>query len=341
MSIIDSCNIWLENEQKTVSAGRSLAGTLYSVPLTILLTGELGTGKTTFLRGFAEGLGVREGVTSPTYALEQRYHTLQYGEFLHIDLYRLTQSQAQELVSQTDDHPGIRCIEWPERLGDDWDSHFPTSLTITLREERNGRALTATFRDLPLPSPAHREQWRKEVRLPAGVTAHCRAVGQFCTRLADVLIEEGTIVRRGAVTDAGELHDLLRFVDFLPSAHPSGTTEYTEEERRTWEKWRLHYAGMKHEAAACAFLRERGFRELSDIVAVHGLRLPSTHRTTIEQKLLFYADKRVKLDQVVSLEERFRDFNERYADKKDSGESQLWLEEAKRLERELFQNKVP
>ena len=337
----DSCSIWLENEQKTTSTGRSLAGTLYSLPLTVLLTGELGAGKTTFLKGFAEGLGVREGVTSPTYALEQRYHTLQYGEFLHIDLYRLTPSQAQELVSQTDDHPGIRCVEWPERLGDDWASHFPSSITIALHEERDGRSLTASFRDLPLPSSALQESWREELRVPLHVTAHCRAVARFCTHLADLLLRDGTIVRPDAVTDAGELHDLLRFVDFLPGAQPPGSSAQTEDDERVWEKWRAHYAGMKHEAAACAFLRERGFRELSDIVAVHGLRLPSTHRTTIEQKLLFYADKRVKQDQVVSLEERFRDFNERYADKKDSGESQQWYEEAQRLERELFPHAKP
>ena len=55
MSMSDSCSIWLENEQKTTSTGRSLAGTLYSLPLTVLLTGELGAGKTTFLKGFAEG----------------------------------------------------------------------------------------------------------------------------------------------------------------------------------------------------------------------------------------------------------------------------------------------
>ena len=64
----------LPKAKNTISAGASLAASLYTVPLTLFLKGELGAGKTTFLQGFAEGLGIRERLTSPTYALEQRYN---------------------------------------------------------------------------------------------------------------------------------------------------------------------------------------------------------------------------------------------------------------------------
>src|SRR3989344_8249901 len=95
----DCCTIWLENEQKTIQAGISLAASLYDTSLTITFSGELGAGKTTFLKGFAAALGVQGDVTSPTYALEQRYKTKAHQELIHLDLYRLAPAQARELVA--------------------------------------------------------------------------------------------------------------------------------------------------------------------------------------------------------------------------------------------------
>jgi len=72
----------------------SLAHTLYNTPVTILLSGELGSGKTTFLNGFSEGLGIVENLQSPTFALEHRHTTANGLPFLHIDLYRLSGKEA-------------------------------------------------------------------------------------------------------------------------------------------------------------------------------------------------------------------------------------------------------
>ena len=94
----DFSSIWLSDAEKTHSAGKSLAHTLYDPQCTILLTGELGAGKTTFLQGFASALGISEPLTSPTFALEQRYQTQNHGELFHLDLYRLSEKQAQELI---------------------------------------------------------------------------------------------------------------------------------------------------------------------------------------------------------------------------------------------------
>ncbi len=64
-------------------------------------------------------------------------------------------------------------------------------------------------------------------------------------------------------------------------------------------------------------------------------------RVSLEQKLLYYADKRVKLDDVVSLEERLRDFTERYSKHGSLTEPDSWYEEARSLERELFPEGAP
>jgi tRNA threonylcarbamoyladenosine biosynthesis protein TsaE len=84
----------------------------------IALHGDLGSGKTCFVQGLAEAIGVTEPVTSPTFTLVNEYR----GERLltHIDLYRLTDpdealAMGLEELLESD---GITAIEWAERAGD-------------------------------------------------------------------------------------------------------------------------------------------------------------------------------------------------------------------------------
>ena len=82
-------------------------------------------------------------------------------------------------------------------------------------------------------------------------------------------------------------------------------------------------------------MEERGYGELSAVVAPHGFH-DTSPRVTIEQKLLFYADKRVMIDRVVSLEERFADFARRYGNGRMSDEARAWYEEVRKVECDLF-----
>jgi tRNA threonylcarbamoyladenosine biosynthesis protein TsaE len=80
----------------------------------VTVAGELGTGKTTFVRGACVALGVRERVTSPTYTIGHRYHGAG-GEVSHLDLYRFVGVSAAEwgdLEPYFDD--SIAFVEWPE-----------------------------------------------------------------------------------------------------------------------------------------------------------------------------------------------------------------------------------
>ena len=81
----------------------------------VTVSGELGTGKTTFVRGACVALGVRERVTSPTYTIGHRYHG-ERSEVSHLDLYRFQQgvSAAEwgDLEPYFDD--AIAFVEWPE-----------------------------------------------------------------------------------------------------------------------------------------------------------------------------------------------------------------------------------
>lgn len=85
----------------------------------VALRGPIGAGKTALVRACAETLGVREPVSSPTFALAHRYG----GErsVAHLDLYRLEQQPTRDVsdLAAEIDEAGIAFVEWPE-LGGDW-----------------------------------------------------------------------------------------------------------------------------------------------------------------------------------------------------------------------------
>ena len=81
----------------------------------LLLSGNLGAGKTAFVRGLAAGLGVDpEEVSSPTFTLLHEYRGGRLTLY-HADLYRIEKTAADELGLE-ELHGGVLAIEWPDRL---------------------------------------------------------------------------------------------------------------------------------------------------------------------------------------------------------------------------------
>lgn len=91
--------------------------------LIIGLHGDLGAGKTTFMKSFAEALGVKDTVQSPTFVILKRFeiNDLGFKNLYHIDAYRLERGEDllklgwNEMVQNP---TNIICIEWPERVED-------------------------------------------------------------------------------------------------------------------------------------------------------------------------------------------------------------------------------
>jgi tRNA threonylcarbamoyladenosine biosynthesis protein TsaE len=100
----------------TAHAARLLARELRQGDV-ILLEGDLGAGKTTFVRGLAEALGIDPGeVTSPTFTLVQRYNGAALT-LVHVDLYRLKPQEVDDLgLDEMVDEGCVLAIEWPDRL---------------------------------------------------------------------------------------------------------------------------------------------------------------------------------------------------------------------------------
>ncbi len=105
-----------DSEEQTASVARALAGALAAGDV-VLLAGNLGAGKTAFVRGLAEGLGIdgRE-VSSPTFTLVHEYRGGRLTLY-HVDLYRLDRAATDDLgLEELGVSDGVLAIEWPDRL---------------------------------------------------------------------------------------------------------------------------------------------------------------------------------------------------------------------------------
>src|SRR6266851_9148656 len=111
------------SSEETIAKGREIAAKLRP-PVLVLLSGDLGSGKTTLTKGIISGLGAarEEDVTSPTFNLVHEFHN--HSKVYHVDLYRVETFPDLESLGLEDalSEKAIVIIEWPERftLRTDW-----------------------------------------------------------------------------------------------------------------------------------------------------------------------------------------------------------------------------
>ncbi len=130
-----SLSVLTRSEDDTRAVGVRLARLLHGGEL-IGLHGDLGAGKTVFVRGLADGLGVGPGkVRSPTFTLINEYSGGRLPLY-HIDLYRLSPSETDRLALREYLYGDGACVvEWFERLGDD-PPHLGIHFTFVGESER-------------------------------------------------------------------------------------------------------------------------------------------------------------------------------------------------------------
>ncbi len=131
--------LFLKNSQATQQLGY-LLGKFLPPGSVILLSGDLGAGKTTLVQGIAKGLNISESIVSPTFTLINEYTDGRLPLY-HLDLYRLEPSEIDSIYPEMywegiEVTPGITAIEWQQRLPYKPPSYLQLNLTI---EPRSGR----------------------------------------------------------------------------------------------------------------------------------------------------------------------------------------------------------
>ena len=120
-------NYITNNASQTKKIGESLAKKIFNnkkktkETIVLALKGELGGGKTTFLQGFAKGLGIKERILSPTFVILKRFRLLSqnFKFFYHIDCYRI--KKEREILSLgfkkiISDPQNIIAVEWANHI---------------------------------------------------------------------------------------------------------------------------------------------------------------------------------------------------------------------------------
>jgi tRNA threonylcarbamoyladenosine biosynthesis protein TsaE len=106
----------LPDEAATIAFGEELLNALPAdlAGWTLLLSGELGAGKSTFARALIRAAGHGGAVPSPTYTLVEPY-ALSRGSIYHIDLYRVSDEEELRYLGWNELDDGCRIVEWPDR----------------------------------------------------------------------------------------------------------------------------------------------------------------------------------------------------------------------------------
>jgi tRNA threonylcarbamoyladenosine biosynthesis protein TsaE len=134
-----------DSAARTEALGAQLAATLHPGDV-VLIEGELGAGKTTFVRGACRALGVTGVVTSPTYTIGQRYPGP--TPVSHIDLYRVARlaDEDPDLLADYLEPDTIAFVEWPEAGEGGLASQSEIAARVTI-EHAGGDRRTVTIED--------------------------------------------------------------------------------------------------------------------------------------------------------------------------------------------------
>ena len=132
--------MFIENFTETISLGKKFAKELNSQSI-VLLQGPIGAGKTSFVKGIAEGLSISEDITSPTFSLSHHYNSGTIP-LIHLDLYRLdNMSMAKEFFlaeeEEAKQNEAILVIEWPELIQTIINNYWRIEISYASKSGRN------------------------------------------------------------------------------------------------------------------------------------------------------------------------------------------------------------
>jgi len=169
------------------------------------------------------------------------------------------------------------------------------------------------MKDCSLPTRKECLAMLAEYHVPPHIVNHSKAVAKLAVFLAQRLNENGAAVDVTLLEGACLLHDLLRVLDFKESDFNLFEQNLPQQEKAKWQRLRSKYKSITHEDAAYDILREQ-YPVLALAIKRHRyMALPDENEKpdTWEEKLLYYADKRVMHDTIVPLKERLAEGHKR------------------------------
>lgn len=161
--------------------------------------------------------------------------------------------------------------------------------------------------------------------VPLHVVLHMKKVAELCVMLAEALRVNGHSVDAGMVKKAALLHDVLRVCDFRNLDLSHFRQKVTTADLKKWQTIRRIYGKQGHVKAMTSYLKKMGAIELANLVEKHDF-YAIDRLGTLEEKVLYYCDKRAEGDKVVSLRERFEHGKKRNAKKGENDKLRLGIE---------------
>lgn len=337
-----------KSPEETMHLGMQLVSR-FTPGTTVLLYGDLGSGKTHFTKGIAQGLGIEGIIKSPTFAYVNKYEVksalsseLPNPSFYHYDLYRLKEGDAFNSIGLEDtlnDPHAINVIEWADRL----DGFSPKDhIRVDFKNLGEEHEISIKFEDPQIVPDELVEKYWDDWTTPLHVREHCKQVAKVALQVAKGLIAKNIVLDINLINTAALLHDMSRVVDFTELDKDKIPEDISDEK---WEKWKLQrsqFAGMHHGDVACGALFEDGFQKTATVIRLHdslSLIQEPEKFSVLEIAIVYYADKRVKHTEVVDLAERYRDGRERYGEANSEEEKEVYLMVERTcydLEKQLF-----
>ena len=351
-----------KSPEETINLGERLGFGL-NKGATVLLFGELGSGKTHFTKGIAKGLNISDVIKSPTFAYVNKYpiesiigsttrlrrdepqRSTSHSEarnFYHYDLYRLNPGDDLSSIGfdeTIEDEKAINVVEWADRI-----VLLPKKyIRIEFEDMGEMHKITIKFVDPEIVPKEKIEEFYEELACPIHVRKHIKQVTNVAMKIADNYLKQGEIINLNLLYSGAMLHDVARVCDFYELDKKHFVEEITDEKWSRWEDLRKTHKGLHHADIASKFFADLGYTKTANLIYIHKSRVIALEPellNTIEKKILFYADKRVKHDEIVTLSERFKDGWERYGIHDDKQTRKLFEEVEERtfeLEKELFE----
>ena len=132
--MVYTCNSELQTQEIGKTLGKKLSGGSI-----VILSGDLGVGKTVFTKGLAAGLGITDVVVSPTFNLMNEYRGTELSLY-HYDAYRLSSAREAYEAGLTEyfgDKSGVCVIEWWQNISDALKGFSVIAVNITYKDENS------------------------------------------------------------------------------------------------------------------------------------------------------------------------------------------------------------